>query len=87
MNTSNEYVRSQLYGTATSCTMFWVFLNGRSKKNRLRKDDFYLNETVETLQQKSYNEKITSGIKRIKHRYGEELLRVAPCFGFEMGVN
>lgn len=67
--------------------MFWVFLNGRSKKNRLRKDDFYLNETVETLQQKSYNEKITSGIKRIKHRFGEELLRVAPCFGFEMGVN
>ena len=65
--------------------MCWVFLNGDRKKKRSRKDDFYLNETVETLQQKSYNGKITSGIKRIKRRFGEELLRVAPWFGFVNG--
>lgn len=66
---------------------FGFFLMGIEKKKLLRKDDFYFNETVETLQQKTYNGTITSGIKRIKRRFGEELLRVVPCFGFEMGVN
>jgi len=80
---SEVYYIGQL--RAALCSGF--FLMGIEKKKRLRKDDFSLNETVETLQQKSYNGKITSGIKRIKRRFGEELLRVAPCFGFEMGVN